>query len=207
MDISDYRIPKTKVGQKTFDRIIRAGKKLFAESGFQATSINDIIAKAKVAAGTFYIYFDNKLALYLYLMDYYRVTIRQASVEATHGLRTRREMEREGLKAFINYVRKDPLAYKIIWESLFVDYAIFKEYYQSFAQSYIYHLKHFVTTGELRDDLDIETVSYVLMGIANFVGLQILFQDKVEDAEVDRVVDEAMKILDHGLFRHSTTPR
>jgi len=201
MEISDYRVPKTKVGQKTFDRIIKTGKKLFAESGFQATSINDIIAKAKVAAGTFYIYFDNKMALYLYLMDYYRVTIRKAAVKATAGLTTRREMERAGLKAFIDYVREDPLAYKIIWESLFVDFNIFKEYYQSFAESYIYHLKHFITNGELRDDLDLETLSYVLMGISNFVGLQILFQDGVEEAEVDRVVDEAMKILDHGIFK------
>jgi len=200
MEISDYRVPKTKVGQKTFDRIIKAGKKLFAEAGYQATSINDIIAKAKVAAGTFYIYFDNKLALYLYLVDYYRVTIRKASVMAIEGLTNRRDMERAGLKAFIDYVRMDPLAYKVIWESLFVDYAIFKEYYESFAQSYIYHLKHFVTNGEIRDDIDLETVSYVLMGIANFVGLQILFRPTVDDAEVARVVDEAIKILDHGIF-------
>lgn len=200
MEISDYRVPKTKVGQKTFDRIIRAGKKLFAESGFQATSINDIIAKAKVAAGTFYIYFDNKLALYLYLVDYYRITIRKASATAIEGLIHRRDIERAGLKAFIEYVRTDPLAYKVIWESLFVDYQIFKEYYESFAQSYIYHLKHFVAVGEVRDNVDLETVSYVLMGIANFVGLQILFREKVEESEIDRVVDEAMKILDYGIF-------
>lgn len=200
MEISDYRVPKTKVGQKTFDRIIKAGKKLFAESGYMATSINDIIAKAKVAAGTFYIYFDNKLALYLYLVDFYRVTIRKASVAATANLKTRREMERAGLKAWIEYVREDPLAYKIIWESLFVDYNIFKEYYQSFSQSYVYHLKHFVTTGEIRPDIDLETVSYVLMGMSNFIGLQILFKDKVEDDDIDRVVDEAMKLLDDGIF-------
>lgn len=201
MEISDYRVPKTKVGQKTFDRIIKAGKKLFAESGYMATSINDIIAKAKVAAGTFYIYFDNKLALYLYLVDYYRVTIRKASVAATANLKTRRDMERAGLKAWIAYVREDPLAYKIIWESLFVDYNIFKEYYESFSQSYVYHLKHFVTTGEIRPDIDLETVSYVLMGMSNFIGLQILFKDKVEEADVDRVVDEAMKLLEDGIFR------
>lgn len=203
MEISDYRVPKTKVGQKTFDRIIKAGKKLFAESGYMATSINDIIAKAKVAAGTFYIYFDNKLALYLYLVDYYRVTIRKASVAATANLKTRREMERAGLKAWIDYVREDPLAYKIIWESLFVDYNIFKEYYESFAQSYIFHLKHFVASGEVREDIDLETVAYVLMGMSNFVGLQILFLDHAEEADVDRVVDEAMKILDDGIFRKS----
>lgn len=201
MEMNDYHVPKTKIGEKTFDRIIKAGKKLFSEAGFQATSVNDIIAKSKVAAGTFYIYFDNKLALYLYLMDYYKTSIRKASVTAIQGLTTRREIERAGLKAFIQYVQKDPLAYKVIWESMFVDIAIFRQYYQSFAESYIYHLKQFVTKEEVRDDIDLETMSYVLMGIANFVGLQILFQENPSEQEIDRVVDESMKILEHGIFK------
>jgi hypothetical protein len=53
----------------------------------------------------------------------------------------------------------------------------------------------------VRNDIDLETVSYVLMGISNFVGLQILFRDKVTEAEVDFVVDESMKILHNGLFK------
>ena len=69
MENKTYRKPKTKVGERSFKKIIKAGKTLFAKGGFQATSINDVIAKAKVAAGTFYIYFDNKLALYMYLLD------------------------------------------------------------------------------------------------------------------------------------------
>ncbi len=200
MNNVSYRLPKTKIGQKTFDKIIRAGKKLFANNGFQATSINDVIAKARVAAGTFYIYFDNKLALYLYLLDLYRLSIRKASSNAIVGLSSRLEMEREGLKAFIKFVKQDPLAYKLIWESLFVDFEIFKEYYVSFAESYIFHLKRYVELGEVRNDIDIETVSYVLMGISNFVGLQILFRDTVTDQEIDRVVNEAMKLLEAGLF-------
>ncbi len=200
MDKADYRLPRTKVGQKTFDKIIKTGRKLFANNGFQATSVNDIIAKSKVAAGTFYIYFDNKLALYLYLLDMYKASIRKASSNAVAGLVTRREIEREGLKAFIEYVRRDPLAYKVVWESLFVDFKIFKEYYESFAASYIFHLKKFIASGEVRADIDPETVAFVLMGISNFVGLQILFRDEIDDHEIDRVVDEAMKLLDGGLF-------
>lgn len=200
MNNVSYRLPKTKTGQKTFDKIIRAGKKLFAANGFQATSINDIIAKARVAAGTFYIYFDNKLALYLHLLDLYRISIRKASSNAIVGLTSRLEMEREGLKAFIKFVKQDPLAYKLVWESLFVDFDIFKEYYKEFSESYVYHLNKFVAMGEIRNDIDIETVSYVLMGISNFVGLQILFRDTVTDQEIDHVVDEAMKLLEAGLF-------
>lgn len=196
-----YRPPKTKVGERSFKKIIRAGKTLFAKDGFQSTSINDIIAKARVAAGTFYIYFDNKLGLYLYLLHEYRSAIRQSAQEATHGLSTRYEIERAGLKAFIQYVKKDPLAYKIIWESLFVDFDIFKDYYTSFAKSYIHHLKQHVKSGEIRTDIDLETVAYVLMGIANFVGLQILFKEKADDVDIDFVVDESMKLLQHGMFK------
>jgi hypothetical protein len=131
----------------------------------------------------------------------YKLSIRKASSTAVAGLTSRRAIEREGLKAFIEYVRKDPLAYKVVWESLFVDFAIFKDYYESFAASYVYHLNKYVEAGEIRADVNLETAAYVLMGISNFVGLQVLFRDEVADAEVDRIVDEAMKILDAGLFR------
>lgn len=200
MEKTNFRIPKTSIGEKTFKRIITTGKKLFAKNGYQATSINDVILKSKVAAGTFYIYFDSKLALYLYILEDYRHKIREASSEAIRGLKTRAEIERAGLKAFILYVRKDPLAYKVVWESLFVDQKIFKEYYESFSLSYQYHLKKFVENGEVRNDINLETLSYILMGISNFVGLQILFKESVSDEEVDFVVEESMKILQSGMF-------
>lgn len=201
MENLNYRPPKTKVGERSFKKIIRAGKVLFAKDGFSSTSINDIIAKAKVAAGTFYIYFDNKLALYLYLLDEYRINIRKTAAEATRGLKTRFEIERAGLKAFVTYAKKDPLAYKIIWESLFVDPEIFKEYYSSFASSYIYHLKEHINSGEIREDIHLETIAYVLMGISNFVGLQVIFKENAEEADIDYIVDEAMKILHRGMFK------
>jgi AcrR family transcriptional regulator len=197
----NYRLPKTKVGERSFKKIIKAGKVLFAKDGYQSTSINHIIAKAKVAAGTFYIYFDNKLALYMYLLEEYRITIRDSAFSATKDYKTRVEIERQGLRAFIEYAKKDPLSYKIIWESLFVDYKIFKDYYYSFAQSYIHHLKTHVKTGEVRDDIDLETLSYVLMGISNFVGLQIIFKDDADEVDIDFVVDETMKILKNGMFK------
>jgi len=200
MENLNCRPPKTKVGERSFKKIIKAGKALFAKDGYQSTSINDIIAKAKVAAGTFYIYFDNKRALYLYLLNEYSVNIREASTLATEGYNTRLEIEREGLRAFIHYTNKDPLSYKIIWESLFVDYKIFKDYYVSFAQSYIHHLKQHVESGEIRDDIDLETTAYVLMGVSNFVGLQVIFKEGADEIDIDFIVNETMKVLHSGMF-------
>ena len=202
MKKEEFRLPKTKVGLKSFKKIIKAGKLLYGKAGYNSTSINDIISKAKVAAGTFYIYFDSKLALYLYLLDEYRHNIRRSANEATRNCETRLEMERAGLKAFIMYVKEDPLAYKLVWESLFVDQDIFKEYYTNFADSYVSHLIPFIDSGEVRDDIDLETVSYILMGISNFVGLQIVFNEEATEKDVDFVVDESMKLLKNGMFKN-----
>jgi AcrR family transcriptional regulator len=200
MKTTNFRLPKTKVGDITFKKIIRTGKRLFAKHGFQATSINDIIEKSKVAAGTFYLYFDNKLALYMYLLEEYKKEIRETSAMAAVGYLTRYEIERAGLKSFIKYAKRDPLAYKLIWESMSVDPAIFKQYYQSFSKSYVYHLMEFVDLGQVRSDVDLETASYVLMGIANFVGLQVVFKEDITEEQIDWIVDECMKIVKSGLL-------
>lgn len=195
-----YRVPKTNQGMQTFRKIIDAGKTLFSVNGYLATSVNHIIEKAGVAAGTFYLYFDNKLSLYLYLLDYYRISIRQAARDGTKHLESRYDIEREGLKIFIKYVNNDPLAYKLIWESLFVDEKLFVKYYSSFADSYIRNLQKSVAKDEIKKDVDLETLSYVLMGISNFVGLQVLFKNNITDVEIDKIVDQAMKIITEGIF-------
>lgn len=200
MKESSYRVPKTEQGMKTFNKIIDAGKCLFSSKGYSAASINEIISEAGVAAGTFYLYFDNKLSLYLYLLDYYKRSIRQTARESIKGLTSRHDIEREGLKSFIKYVYNDPLAYKVVWESLFVDIDIFRDYYIDFSKAYIKNLESAESKKEIKPEIDLETLSYVLMGISNFVGLQILFKDKITDKEIDTIVDNVMKIITEGIF-------
>ncbi|MFH0766792.1 MAG: TetR/AcrR family transcriptional regulator, partial [Bacillota bacterium] len=93
MDQINYRLPKRKDGQKTFDQIIETAKKLFSKKGYQATSINEIIDKAGIATGTFYLYFDDKFALYSYLLAKYRKSIRKAISEGIAFATTRYEKE------------------------------------------------------------------------------------------------------------------
>jgi AcrR family transcriptional regulator len=200
MNQTNYRLPKRKDGQKTFDHILFTAKKLFSKNGYQSTSINEIIEKSGIATGTFYLYFDDKFALYSYLLTQYRHAIRKAISEGIQGAKNRYEKERLGLRAFLKFAWKDPLAYRIIWESMFVDQKLFKEYYQTFSKDYIRQLSHAVTDGEVRNDIDLETLSYVLMGISNFVGLQVLFRDTFTEKDLDYLADQVMHILYNGMF-------
>ncbi|MBE0701410.1 MAG: TetR/AcrR family transcriptional regulator, partial [Acholeplasmataceae bacterium] len=164
MDHIKVRLPKRKDGQKTFDQIIETARKLFSKNGYQATSINEIIEKSGIATGTFYLYFDDKFALYSYLLAKYRKSIRRAISEGISNAETRYDKERLGLRAFLKFAWQDPLAYRIIWESMFADKELFKEYYVTFSHDYVRQLSHAVSDGEVRDDVDLETLSYMLMG-------------------------------------------
>ncbi|EYF05708.1 TetR/AcrR family transcriptional regulator [Chondromyces apiculatus] len=49
--------------------LLRAGRAVFAEKGYHEAKIDDIVASAGVAKGTFYLYFRDKRALFAELVD------------------------------------------------------------------------------------------------------------------------------------------
>lgn len=190
-------LPKTKRGQATLDRLCSAAEQLFFKKGYHATSINDITYKAKVAPGTFYIYFSDKLSIYKYLLISYSHAIRMNIAKDVIGVHSRKEAERIGLKSFLTFIKDHPHVYNIIWESLYIDKKLFIEYYTEFAQVYIEHIQRAQAEGQMRDH-DPEVVAYLLMGVSNFIGLNwIMFK---EAKEFDDVVDKVIKALDEGLF-------
>jgi AcrR family transcriptional regulator len=47
-------------GRKTMRKLLDAGMRVFAERGFQAARVDDIVRAARTSHGTFYLYFANK---------------------------------------------------------------------------------------------------------------------------------------------------
>jgi len=66
------------------EKIMNAAAKVFAEKGFQAATINDLIGEAGVARRTFYNHFDSKKDVFLELVEAYfdRYT---AILESSHA--------------------------------------------------------------------------------------------------------------------------
>lgn len=67
------RIPKQERSKETKRSIINTGLKLFSEKGFYKTNSKEIAREAGVSIGTFYIYFQDKKALFKeVLVDYHK---------------------------------------------------------------------------------------------------------------------------------------
>ncbi len=198
VEISGVHLPKTQLGLTKMNQIISAAEQLFVETGFYETSISDICKRAKIATGTFYIYFDTKTALYRCLIQRYEVEIKNALADSIKGCKTRYEKEREGIRCFVKYSVNNPHVYNIIWGSLAVDSKIFSDYYESFAKSYIHALER--DEGEMVSE-DTATLAYMLMGISNFIGLRAIFEG-MDDESIDKLIDETlMPALSNGMFK------
>jgi|LSQX01.1.fsa_nt_gb AcrR family transcriptional regulator len=190
--------PKVKRGQTTFRKIINAATKIFYEKGYANSTIADIANEADVAVGTIYIYFKDKYTIYYHVVKDFQNKIRVHLNKHVKGLTTRKEKEEAGVRAWLMFILKYHRTYEMIWESLYIDRSIFEDYYLSFAKSYVYSLKK---SQEELNDVDLETVAYMLMGISNFVGLQVLLTKKQEEIDVDNIVKTVTKILNEGLFK------
>jgi len=59
------RIPVQQRGIETKEKIIGAAMALFAEKGYHKTNAMEIAAKAEIATGTFYSYFNNKKEVFI----------------------------------------------------------------------------------------------------------------------------------------------
>lgn len=190
-------MPKTKRGMVTLNKIVNSAEKLFYKNGYNRTGISDITKASNVALGTFYIYFEDKLSIYRYLLVQYSHRIRMHIAKEISGVENRCEAERIGLRAFLLFIAKHKHIYNIIWESLYIDKKLFVDYYTQFASNYARQIKQAQEADEMKQ-YDPEIVAFVMMGISNFIGLNyIMFKD---EKNVDQVVDEVIKILKDGLF-------
>ena len=190
--------PKTLLGQEKLVKIAESAQKMFITKGFYDTSIRDICQEAGVAVGTFYIYFDDRLAVYRLLVKSYKREIKGILRDAIVQESTRRDKERVGIKTFVKYVYKNPHVYDIIWGSLSVDKKIFRDYYMSFAETYT---KHLSDCDEVASFVDVPTLSYVLMGITNFMGLKAMFEGDYTEEMFDKLVDTyVMDIIEKNIF-------
>lgn len=61
--------PRTKPAEVRREELMDAAERLFLQKGIAATSVDDIVAAADVAKGTFYLHFDSKETLLLALQQ------------------------------------------------------------------------------------------------------------------------------------------
>ena len=88
--------------------ILAAALEVFAELGYGATSVRDIVRRTDLASGTFYNYFPDKEAIFAALIAQTGEEARPRVRAARRSARTAEEFVERGYRAFFEFIVEDP---------------------------------------------------------------------------------------------------
>ncbi len=83
--------------------ILAAARDVFAKRGYHDATIDDIVAEAGVARGTFYLYYEDKRAVFAELIDRFsaKITMAILRIDPEDAGRTVAEQARENIRAIV----------------------------------------------------------------------------------------------------------
>ncbi len=176
--VSGFPLPATPRGRRTRQRLLDAAESVFGELGYHTAGIVGITQRADVALGTFYLYFPDKHAIFVDLVRTLNETMRTTIRDRIEGLDDRIEQEIAGAEAFFEFVREHRNLYLVIREAESVDQQLYRWHYGTLAKPYVKALRKAQLAGDVRSDLDAEALAYMLMGIAEAMGMRYVLWDK-----------------------------
>ena len=88
--------------------ILAAAQGVFAEQGYEAASVRDIIRRTDLASGTFYNYFPDKDAIFVALIAETAEEARRRVRAARRSARTASEFVEGGYRAFFEFIVEEP---------------------------------------------------------------------------------------------------
>lgn len=188
------------------ERLVSAAAEVFAASGYHASKVSDIVGRAGVAQGTFYLYFRSKEAVFLELVDRFFAGLLadtlgsydpQDAVTAQDVVTQVRAMWRTG----IVHGRQQPAVLTaVVRDAPAVPEArrLVQGYYERFAERLAAYVTITSRRGLSRPQLDARLVGWLLIGLVDRAMYYAVAIDP--DADADWLADQLMTVEGGGLL-------
>jgi TetR/AcrR family fatty acid metabolism transcriptional regulator len=167
--------------ENTRVRIINSAKKLFAEQGYQKTTIVDISKQAGLSEAALYEYFQGKEDLLLTIPDLWVSELLEDLDEQLFGIRGAENKLRKYLWWYLRRIEQSPLDAKIVYLFLKTNANFLNtEVYANVKKLYSYLIDIFeegLKTGEMKSDLDSRIARDIFVGTLDHIITRWLLKD------------------------------
>src|ERR1700745_3608162 len=131
------RPPSAPAEKPPAQRLLTAAEELFGQRSYHRTTVADICARAGMATGSFYSYYESKAEIFAAVVRAINADLRHAmrvALEHTDG--GQRNRERAAFRAYFDMLSERPWIDRIVRESEFIVQRLFREYYEHLARCY-----------------------------------------------------------------------
>jgi TetR/AcrR family fatty acid metabolism transcriptional regulator len=167
--------------ENTRVRIINSAKKLFAEQGYQKTTIVDISKQAGLSEAALYEYFQGKEDLLLTIPDLWVSELLKDLDEQLFGVQGAENKLRKYLWWYLRRVEQSPLDAKIVYLYLKTNANFLNtEVYANVKKLYSFLIDIFeegLKTGEMKSDLDSRIARDIFVGTLDHIITRWLLKD------------------------------
>lgn len=185
-------------------QILLNARDVFAKRGYHAAKIDDIVAAAGVARGTFYLYFEDKRAIFEEIVDraFARLGMAIVHVDTDHPTRPVGEQVRDNIRAIVRTLIDDPATTKILLSDAVGLDPSFDRKLLSFYEETGKLLESSLADGQERGIVapgDTRMLALMTLGAMK----EILFQVTMRglDYPEDRIVEQVYDFLCAGYLR------
>jgi len=168
--------------ESTKDRIVESAKKLFADQGYQKTTIVDISKQAGLSEAALYEYFQGKEDLLLAIPHLWVSELLQDLEEQLFGIRGSANKLRKFLWWNLRRIEQTPLDAKIVYLFLKTNANFMKtEVYDNVKKLYATLIDIFEegrASGEMRADLNAYAARDIFVGTMDHIVIRWLLKDQ-----------------------------
>jgi len=188
------------------EQLLGKAREVFAQRGYHATKIDDIVAHANVARGTFYLHFGDKRAIFEQLVDAFLADLGRAIVRIHPGLDVPPLHQlRDNIQRILGLGLSDPCMTKILLEDAVGLDAAFDEKVRSFYATLEALLRASLGEGQklgLVRGGDCGVMGALALGAIKEILLQAA-QGRAS-SDLTRLTDEVMRFIAVGLLEPGT---
>jgi AcrR family transcriptional regulator len=112
--VDDVQISREELSERQRLRILSALTEVFAKRGYQAATVENLIAAAKISMGSFYDHFAGKEDCLLQIYDQIAAEARERIAAATAGSTDWTERTWSGLHALLAYGVENPMPARVV---------------------------------------------------------------------------------------------
>jgi AcrR family transcriptional regulator len=182
-------------------KLIEAAARVIGRYGFGGCSIGRVTSRARVAHGTFYLYFQSQQDMFDLILPTLGAEMLDSIAEAVGRSTDPLEVERLGFTANVNYIVENPYMNRVNFEAQLFTPKVYAAYIEGIIERYVRSFRRTLRTGRWAEasEAELRQIARMIVSARESVLLQLTPQNLKLPGFADQMIETYLVFVRGGL--------